>query len=144
MRAGGAGKTGRRTLDPGRAASRILRALRGLADERRARAGQRYFKEPAALLGIDAPTLHRVETELAREIAGRWTVREAVRFCEALLRDPHLEVRGLGYLVVARYAGEAGPDLLPRIKRWLSRSCGNWALVDSLAPSVPSSTGIRS
>ena len=53
-----------------------------------------------------------------------------------MLRDPRLEARGIGFQMVARYVHEAPPDLLATVKRWLERSCGNWALVDSLAPSV--------
>jgi len=110
--------------------------LRGLADRKRARSNQRFFKEPVALLGIDTATLRDVQRDLVRGPAAGWTIRDAVRFCEAMLRDPHLEARALGFGMVARFAGQAPPELLPTLERWLARYCGNWALVDTLAPAV--------
>jgi 3-methyladenine DNA glycosylase AlkD len=53
-----------------------------------------------------------------------------------MVRDPHLEARGIGFEVVAAFVGRAGPDLLEQARRWLESSCGNWALVDNLAPGV--------
>jgi 3-methyladenine DNA glycosylase AlkD len=74
--------------------------------------------------------------ELLARVRGSWTLRDAVAFCKAMLRDPHLEPRGAGFQVVAAFAADAGPELLSGVRRWLERSCGNWALVDNLAPSV--------
>jgi 3-methyladenine DNA glycosylase AlkD len=53
-----------------------------------------------------------------------------------MVRDPHVEARGIGYQTVAHFVTGAPPGLLADIKRWLGRSCGNWALVDSLALSA--------
>ena len=63
-------------------------------------------------------------------------MRDAVAFCRAMVRDPHLEARGIGFEVVAAFVGEAGPELLDEAERWLEKACGNWALVDNLAPAV--------
>jgi 3-methyladenine DNA glycosylase AlkD len=47
-----------------------------------------------------------------------------------------MESRGIAYQVVAHFVSEAPPSLLADVKRWLRDYCGNWGLVDNLAPSV--------
>lgn len=121
---------------PGKTAEETLRFMRSLADKKKAASNQRFFKEPVVMLGIDGPTIHDIERDLMKEIGQVWTIRDAVSFCKSMLRDPNLEVRGVGFLVVGRFVNEASPNLLPTIKRWLEKSCGNWGLVDTLAPSV--------
>ncbi|RPJ49163.1 MAG: DNA alkylation repair protein [Candidatus Latescibacterota bacterium] len=128
--------TRRPAVDPAKKADGTVRLLRSLADPEVARSGQRFFKEPVPLLGIPGPTINRVARELVRETRGCWTAREAVRFCDVLVREPHLEARAVGFLAVAPHAGDAGPFLLARIRSWLARSCGSWAAVDTLAPRV--------
>jgi 3-methyladenine DNA glycosylase AlkD len=63
---------------------------------------------------------------------------DAVRFCEVVLEDDHMESRGIGYLVVGEFVAGAGPELLGKVKGWLEGFCGNWGLVDNLAPIVVS------
>jgi 3-methyladenine DNA glycosylase AlkD len=86
------------------------------------------------LYGLDTPTGRAMTGTLLKRVKGSCTLRDAVAFCRAMVRDPHLEPRGMGFEVVAAFVGEAEPDLLEQARRWLERSCGNWALVDSLAP----------
>jgi 3-methyladenine DNA glycosylase AlkD len=128
--------TGRPAVDPAKKAEETIRLLRSLAQPAVARSGQRFFKEPVDLLGIPGPAINRVARDLTRETRGRWTARDAVRFCELLAREPHLEARAVGFLALAPHAGDAGPSLLARIRSWLARSCGSWAAVDTLAPRV--------
>jgi 3-methyladenine DNA glycosylase AlkD len=97
---------------------------------------ERYFKEPVELYGLDTPTSRRLPRDLLKRVKGSWTLCDAVAFCRAMVRDPHLEPRGIGFEVVAAFVDEAGPELLEDAERWLERSCGNWAPVDNLAPSV--------
>lgn len=123
-------------LTPRRAAEETVRQIRRRADPKWAASTQRYFKEPVQVYGLDTPTSRALTKELVNRVRGSWTLRDAVAFCRAMVRDPHLEPRGIGYLVVAAFARDAGPEILPDVKRWLERSCGNWALVDTLAPSV--------
>jgi len=123
-------------VPPRRAAEEIIQQLEREASPTRAASSQRYFKEPVELYGVDTPTCRGMAKALLRRAKGTWTLRDAVSFCQALVRDPHLEPRGIGFEVVAAFVGEAGPDLLPQARRWLERSCGNWALVDNLAPGV--------
>jgi 3-methyladenine DNA glycosylase AlkD len=124
------------TPSPRRAADEVLAALERRADPKRAASSQRYFKEEVELYGLDAPSSRALLKELLARVKGHWTLLEAVSFCNAMVRDPHLEPRGIGYQVVAAFVKGAGPELLKDIRRWLERSCGNWALVDNLAPSV--------
>ncbi len=126
----------RRKLSARRAAEETLELLRSQANAARAAADQRYFKEPVDLLGLGTESARRLQRDLLGRVKDTWTIRDAVRFCNAMLRDPHLEARGTGYQVVAHFVSEAPPELLVDIERWLTRSCGNWALVDNLAPSV--------
>jgi 3-methyladenine DNA glycosylase AlkD len=74
---------------------------------------------------------------MARAIADRhnsdWTVRDALMFADALIADEHLEVKGLGIEVLARYRRQFTPALLPAWKRWLARNhSANWATTDAI------------
>jgi len=123
-------------LEPRQAAEELVKETRRRADPKWAVSSQRYFKEPVELYGLDTPTCRGLTRDLLKRVKGAWTLRDAVAFCRAMVRDPHLEPRAIGFEVVAAFVGEAGPDLLEQARRWLERSCGNWALVDNLAPGV--------
>ena len=125
-----------RTLAPRPAAKEMIRQMRDQADPGKAASNQRYFKEPVEFYGLDTPTARKMLKDLLAQVKGSWTLRDAVGFCKEMVRDPHLEPRGVGFQVVAAFVDEAGPGLLKDVRRWLERSCGNWALVDNLAPSV--------
>ncbi len=128
--------TTRRKLSPSRAAKEMLETLRGSANAARAESYQRYFKEPVNYFGLDTQGARRVKEELLAQVEGSWTIDDAVRFCKAMVRDPHMESRGIGYQVVAHFVAEARPELLDDLHHWLEHTCGNWGLVDNLAPSV--------
>ena len=69
------------------------------ADAGRAASYQRYFKEPVDYLGLDREGSEGVRRELLERVGESWTIVDAVRFCDAMLRDPHMEARGTGYQV---------------------------------------------
>ncbi|MBN1827121.1 MAG: DNA alkylation repair protein [Candidatus Eisenbacteria bacterium] len=117
-------------------AAEALARIRSLADPKRAESNQRFFKEPVPMYGLDAKTIRTITRETASRVKGAWTVRETVRFVDAMVRDPRWEARAVAYLMLERHAKDAGPELLPAVRRWLEKSCGNWAAVDTLAPSV--------
>lgn len=123
-------------LSPRETAHDMIERVRRRADPKRAASTQRYFKEPVECYGLDTATGRALTRELLKRVKGSWSLEDAVAFCRAMVRDPHLEPRGIGYQVVAAFVGEAGPGLLREARRWLERSCGNWALVDTLGPSV--------
>jgi 3-methyladenine DNA glycosylase AlkD len=128
--------TTRRKLAPRRAAEETLELLRRHANKTRAASYQRYFKEPVAYFGLDMKGERKIKDDLLERVEGSWTIQDAVRFCNVMVRDPHMEARGMGYQIVAHFLPQAPPALLKDVKRWLEKSCGNWGLVDSLAPSV--------
>ena len=86
--------------------------------------------------GLDKQGVQQIKQDLFAQIEESWTIQDAVRFCKAMVRDPHMEPRGIGYQVVALFVHDAPPELLADVKHWLEHSCGNWGLVDNLAPSV--------
>jgi len=125
-----------RKLSAKKAAEETLILLRRKADKAKAASYQRFFKEPVDFFGLDSPAAREVKNDLLERIDGVWTIDDAVRFCNAMVRDRHMESRGTGYQIVAHFVSEAGPDLLVHVERWLRDCCGNWGLVDNLAPSV--------
>ena len=125
-----------RKPSPRQAATETLKRLRAGADAKRATSYQRWFKDPVNYFGLDKQEVTRIKQDLYDRIEGTWTIRDAVGFCEAMIRDPHMEARGIGYQVVAHFVHEAPPELIADVERWLEHACGNWGLVDNLAPSV--------
>lgn len=125
-----------RKPNPRTVAAELIEGMRRQADPKRAASSQRYFKEPVEMYGLDTASAQAMIKETLARLRDSWTLRDAVALCKLLVRDPHIEPRGIGYQVVAGFVGRAGPGLLGNVRRWLETSCGNWALVDSLATSV--------
>ena len=115
-----------------RAAKRALAQLArptGAVDE------SRYFRDTTGLGFYNVGT-DRVRA-MARAIADRhksdWTVRNALAFADALITDRHLEVKGLGIEVLARFRRQFTPALLSAWKRWLATNhSANWATTDAI------------
>jgi len=64
---------------------------------------------------------------------GRWSIDEAMALADQLIEDPYLEAKSVGIELVARYARDFRPALLPRWKRWLARHhSANWATTDAI------------
>jgi 3-methyladenine DNA glycosylase AlkD len=53
-----------------------------------------------------------------------------------LLREPELEIRGTGILILAAFRRDFTRALLTPAKRWLDTHLDNWALVDSFCSAV--------
>ncbi|MBM3790964.1 MAG: DNA alkylation repair protein, partial [Acidobacteria bacterium] len=83
-----------------------VRMLRAEADPRVAEQARSYFKDydRAAFLGLRAPAVRAVEREIYRSVRPDWAFAEALRFCDTLIRKPHLEVKAVGILLLSRYA----------------------------------------
>jgi len=125
-----------RKLSVRRAAEQTLSFLREHRNEAKAASYQRFFKEPVNYFGLDHKTMQAYKKDLLARVAGNWTIDDAVRYCDAMVKDEYMESRGIGYQMVAAFVEQAPAGLLVDIKRWLTRTCGNWGLVDNLAPSV--------
>jgi len=121
---------------PKRLAEETIAEMKRLADPKKAASYQRYFKEPVNWYGLDSATGKRLVKELTAKTRGVWAVADAVAFCNLMVRDPHIDPRGIAFQVVAAFVKDADATLIKDVRRWLEKSCGNWALVDNLAPSV--------
>ncbi len=113
-----------------------LAGLEARRDRRRARTGQRFFKEPVPLYGIPAAELRKQGRALGRRLRRDWGPVEAARLADALVRQPELEAKALGLLVLAEFGPDLPDRLLPRLHSWLAWHCGNWATVDLLATRI--------
>ena len=99
--------TTRRKLSPGQAAEETLERLRASANAARAASYQRYFKEPVNYFGLDTQGARQIKQDLLAQVKGSWTIQDAVRFCKAMVRDPHMEARGTGYQIVASFVSDS-------------------------------------
>jgi 3-methyladenine DNA glycosylase AlkD len=95
----------------------------------------RYFR------GADDLRFYNVGTTTMRALARsihaanreRWSLADATAFANALIADPHLEVKSVGVEVVARYHRDFTPADLLVYKRWLSDNhAANWATTDAI------------
>jgi 3-methyladenine DNA glycosylase AlkD len=125
-----------KAMTPREAADEALTYFRSDANPEKAEKLQRYFKDPVDSYGVDYGPFKEWKADFHERLKAHWTIREAVEFCELMLEDKYMESRGTGYQAVGVFVDEAGPDLLIKIKEWLEGFCGNWGLVDNLAPYV--------
>ncbi len=117
-------------------AQEVIAWLRERRDPERARSVQRYFKHEIIALGVDTPTVREFAASEARALRTTWTLPDATRFCDRLLQEPELEVRGFGILILSAFQREFRPSLTRAARRWLETRLDNWALVDSFCGSV--------
>jgi 3-methyladenine DNA glycosylase AlkD len=113
--------------------------LREAADERVAAQARKYFKsyENVAFLGINTPRIREIEGEIYRAVKDSWTVDDAVRFCDALIRNRFLEAKGVGILLLSRFKKEFARSLFESARLWLAGGyCGNWATTDVLSGDI--------
>jgi 3-methyladenine DNA glycosylase AlkD len=107
-----------------------------MADPARARSLQKYFKEEVVALGLDSATVRAYVRDKTPDLKNSLRIQDAIGFCDRLLREPELEIRGVGILVLGLFAKDFTIDLLPAAKRWLATRLDNWALVDSFCSIV--------
>jgi 3-methyladenine DNA glycosylase AlkD len=129
----------RRTDDAARAAREVRAHLRRQGSARRAAGMRAYFKrdETVRFFGVAAPEIRRIarETWLTRRHV--WSVRDATRCCDLLIRQPELEGKSVGVLVLERWHREFPRSLLRRARGWLGAGhCASWAAVDLVAPTL--------
>jgi 3-methyladenine DNA glycosylase AlkD len=114
----------------------IIRGLRALHNPARAQGVQHYFKQAVTALGINAPTLRDYVRIQVQQLKPHWALAQGISLCDRLLREPELEIRGAGVLMLGAFQIAFTPDLLPWAKRWLEARLDNWALVDGFCSSV--------
>lgn len=113
--------------------------LRAAADPRVAEQAKSYFKpvERVAVLGVRTPKVREIEREIYRTVKPGWTITDAVRFCDTLIRSKHLEAKGVGVLLLSRYTRQLDRNLFDTVRRWLADGyCDNWASTDGLSTAV--------
>jgi 3-methyladenine DNA glycosylase AlkD len=115
-----------------------LRALKRAGTPGRAKGAAAYFKtyERLTFFGVDSATVRRMAARIWKEERRLWTLRDAVAFTDALVREPQLEAKGLGIAVLGRCRTLYEPWLLARARRWLARHCTDWASADLLCGEV--------
>jgi 3-methyladenine DNA glycosylase AlkD len=122
-------------MTPAQLARLGLRLLKEKTDPVRARGAQKYFKEEVQCLGLTAAQQRELALNVYLMIKNDWTVKEAISFCEIMLRESYFEARSLGILTLEKFQKDFPRSLLSTIKGWLAQDlCDNWALVDSLCP----------
>jgi 3-methyladenine DNA glycosylase AlkD len=95
----------------------------------------RYFRGEHRLRFYNVGTAHvrALARTIHRDVREHWTVDDAMRFTDALMRDPYLETKAVGIAVLARYRRGFTPRLLGTCKRWLARNdAANWATTDTM------------
>lgn len=95
----------------------------------------RYFRGAGGLgfYNIGSAAVRAFAAQIYLAHRGEWSVDDAMAFADCLIVDRHLEVKGLGIEVVARYRRAFAPRLLPAWKRWLAGDhAANWATTDAI------------
>ncbi len=118
-------------------AALTLARLEALADPARAAASQRYFKntDNVEFYGLKSDDLRTLSEELNKAVAGRWSLKDAVIYAEALLPEKRHEARGMALLMVLKFKKEFDRPSLLRFRKWLDKNrLNNWALVDVFCP----------
>jgi 3-methyladenine DNA glycosylase AlkD len=112
--------------------SSVLRRLRRPAGDFDA---ARYFRGDHDLRFYNVGTKNVRSLARAIYLANRdkWSIDDAMRLADRLIRDPFLETKAVGIELVARYARAFTPRLLPSWKRWLAQNhSANWATTDAI------------
>jgi 3-methyladenine DNA glycosylase AlkD len=113
----------------------VSAALRRLSRPRGSFDAARYFRGDHGLrfYNVGTPAMRALAREIHASTRVDWDVNDAMRFADALMRDPYLETKSIGIEVVARYRRSFEPRLLARWKRWLAADlAANWATTDAI------------
>lgn len=113
----------------------ISTALRRVARPAGTFDAQRYFRGDHGLRFYNVGTKNI--RSLARDIylsnRADWTIDDAMRLADRLMRDPYLETKAVGVDLVSRFRRSFTPRLLPAWKRWLAQDLSaNWATTDQM------------
>ncbi len=110
-----------------------------MGDPQVAERGLTFFREGSdvSLFGIKSSSLRVIEKEVAQLVRKTWTVKQAIAFCDLMLRDRHLEAKCVGFLLLGRFRRDFERGLLKTVQAWIADGCcPNWASIDGIAPSV--------
>lgn len=96
---------------------------------------ERYFRGDHGLRFYNAGTaaMRTLAKDIHAAHRGHWTIDDAMRLADGLMRDPYLETKSVGIEIVARFRRQFTPRLLPRWKRWFAQDLSaNWATTDAI------------
>lgn len=113
----------------------VTAALRRLARPAGEFDAGRYFRggHDLGFYNVGTSAVRALARSIHAAHAADWSVEDAMRLADSLIIDRHLEAKGVGVELVARYRRAFTPSLLPRWKRWLSRDySANWATTDAI------------
>jgi 3-methyladenine DNA glycosylase AlkD len=99
----------------------------------------RYFRGAGDLgfYNVGTRAMRALSKDIYRANRDEWSVNDALRFADILIRDRYLEVKAVGVEVMACYRPYFTPRLLPAWKRWLAGNhSANWATTDSICGSL--------
>jgi 3-methyladenine DNA glycosylase AlkD len=119
--------------------ARIRRALARLSRSAGSFDARRYFRGGADLrfYNVGAGVLREMAKAIYRAHRGAWTIDRALPLADALIRDDHLEMKGVGIELLACYRADFTPRLLSVWKRWLAQGhSNNWATTDGICGSL--------
>jgi len=134
----------KKTFTPEALARQGKARLRAKADPKRAAGARKYFKETVEFYGVATPDVRSIAADLYATIRSEWTADDAIRYCEIMFREPELEAKGLGALVMIRYKKVLPKSLFERIKGWLAADLlNNWASVDVFCPEAVGALLVR-
>ena len=122
-------------MTPGRAATDARRSLKRLARPAGKFDASRYFRatDDLRFYNVGTARMRALAKSVYRANRDRWSIDDALRFAEPLVRDPYLDVKSVGIEVVALFRRELRPPLLPIFKRWLRDGySSNWATTDAI------------
>jgi 3-methyladenine DNA glycosylase AlkD len=125
---------------PDAAVKNALRDLKRAGSPARAEGAARYFQayEQLAFFGVDSPTIRRMASAIRTGPGRDWSLQDARRFARILIARPELEAKALGIVLLGRFRRDFDPSLLSDARRWLERSCLDWASTDGLCGDVVS------
>jgi 3-methyladenine DNA glycosylase AlkD len=117
------------------AAREATRALASMARPSNGFDSSRYFRGPVdfAFYNVGTAAMRGLARSIHARHKNEWSIDEAMALAGTLIADRHLEAKGVGIEVVARYRNAFTPRLLPVWKRWLADGhAANWATTDAM------------
>jgi 3-methyladenine DNA glycosylase AlkD len=120
---------------PGRVAREATRALARMARPAGDFDSSRYFRASGDLgfYNVGTAAMRGLAQSIHAQHKDSWSVDEAMACADVLIADRHLEAKGVGIELVARFRRDFTPPLLHEWKRWLAENhSANWATTDAI------------
>lgn len=124
------------SLTPHSVAEEIIESLKQLTNPEGIETAQRFFKQPVPTYGIKAATIRRIAQDWQRRLKPAWGLNPAVELCNLLIQQKEVESKIVGILILSGFTRLFEPNLVSVLEKWVEHHADNWAVVDTLAPSV--------